>query len=184
MKYKIYTKTGDSGETSLFGGNRVSKSHPRIETYGTIDELNVFTGAIRDFYIDQKLKDQLIRVQYLLMVISSILATEKASALKKLPVLSEDDILELEKNIDNLDKELPELKVFVIPGGNAAVTATHKARVVCRRAERSVIALTETIQVDEIIIRFLNRLSDYFFILSRKIASDLNVEETLWKPER
>ncbi len=184
MKYKVYTKTGDKGETSLFGGSRVPKNHPRIETYGTLDELSVFTGAIRDFDIDKKLKNQLIWIQGKLMVVSSILASEKETAKKKLPLLSENDILQLEKNIDNLDTELPELSTFIIPGGNTAVTSAHKARVICRRAERQVISLGETIQIDHTIIRFLNRLSDYFFVLSRKIAFDLKVQETYWKPDK
>ncbi len=181
MKYKIYTKTGDRGETSLFGGNRVPKNHPRIEAYGTIDELNVFTGAIRDFDIDQQLKEQLLWIQDKLMVISSILATEKETAKKKLPTLSENDILKLENDIDNFDAELPEIKSFIIPGGIAATTAAHKARVICRRAERKIISLTETVEISQIVIQFLNRLSDYFFVLARRISQDSNAEETYWQ---
>lgn len=183
MKYKIYTKTGDRGETSLFGGNRVSKNHPRIEAYGTIDELNVFTGAIRDFDIDQKLKEQLLWIQDKLMVVSSILATEKETAKKKLPTLSGNDILKLENDIDNFDAELSELKSFIVPGGVAATTAAHKARVICRRAERNVISLAETVEISQTVIQFLNRLSDYFFVLARKIAFDLKADETFWKPK-
>ena len=181
MKYKVYTKTGDKGETSLFGGNRVSKTHPRIEAYGTLDELNVFTGAIRDYDIAQPLKEQIIWIQNRIMVISSLLATEKANAKTKLPQLLENDILQLEKYIDKFEAELPEQTAFIIPGGNIAVSSAHKARVICRRAERQVILLSQTIEIEEIIIRFLNRLSDYFFTLSRKIAYDLNAEETHWK---
>ncbi len=184
MKSKIYTKTGDKGETSLFGGNRVPKNHPRLEAYGTVDELNVFVGSIRDFPIDNSLKEQIIIIQNKLMTISSILATEKADLLKKLPGVNEDDIKQLENYIDAFDKELPELKQFVIPGGNQAVSAAHKARVICRRAERLVIKLTSEFSVDEMVIKYLNRLSDYLFTLSRKIAKDLNVEETKWQTRK
>lgn len=178
MKSKIYTKTGDKGETSLFGGQRVSKNHPRIVTYGTVDELNVFTGAIRDFPISKILKKQIMGIQNNLMVISSILATEKPELLKKLPGITIQDVEALEKFIDSFDSELLPLKKFIIPGGNQVVTAVHKARVVCRRAERLVIGLTLEFDIDKNIIRYLNRLSDYFFALSRKIAHDFKVNET------
>ncbi len=184
MKYKVYTKTGDKGETSLFGGTRVPKTHPRIETYGTLDELNVFAGAIRDFDINKNLKDQIIWIQEKLMVISSILATEKESAKTKLPQLSENDITKLEKYIDEFEAILPEQTAFVIPGGNAAGSSAHKARVICRKTERQILLLTQTVEVEETIIHFLNRLSDYFFVLSRKIAFDLKVEETFWEPNK
>ena len=183
MKYKIYTKTGDNGETSLWGGTRVSKNHPRIETYGTLDELNVFTGSIRDFNIDKNITKQIIWIQSKLMVISSILATDKESAMAKLPQLMTDDILQLEKYIDEFEAVLPQQTAFIIPGGNAAVSAIHKARVICRRVERQTVGLAGTINVEKNIIHFLNRLSDYFFVLARKIAQDLNAEETYWQPE-
>ena len=184
MKYKVYTKTGDDGKTSLFGGTRVPKTHLRIETYGTIDELNVFAGAIRDYDISQPLKDQIIWVQDRLMIISSILATEKEDAKIKLPELSESDVSQLEKYIDEFEAVLPEQKAFIIPGGHTTISSVHKARVICRRAERQVLVLNQTIEVDKTIIHFLNRLSDYFFVLSRKITQDLNTEETYWKTEK
>ncbi|HIE15608.1 MAG TPA: cob(I)yrinic acid a,c-diamide adenosyltransferase [Bacteroidales bacterium] len=184
MKYKIYTKTGDKGETSLFGGNRVPKNHPRIETYGTLDELNVFAGALRDYDIYQTIKEQIFWIQGKLMVISSILATEKTSALNKLPTINEDDILKIESFIDMYESALPQQTAFIIPGGNSAVSAAHKARVICRRAERDIVSLTNIIEVPQIIIRFINRLSDYFFVLSRKISCDLKITESYWMPEK
>ncbi|RKX17357.1 MAG: cob(I)yrinic acid a,c-diamide adenosyltransferase [Candidatus Zixiibacteriota bacterium] len=184
MKYKVYTKTGDKGETSLFGGTRVPKTHPRIETYGTLDELNVFAGAIRDYDIPQPIKEQIIWIQDRLMVISSILATEKTNTKAKLPKLSKDDISQLEKYIDEFESGLPEQTAFIIPGGNIVVSSAHKARVVCRRAERQVLLLNQIIEIGETVICFLNRLSDYFFVLSRKISNDSNTEETYWRNEK
>ena len=184
MGYKVYTKTGDKGETSLFGGTRVPKTHQRIETYGTLDELNVFAGSIRDYDISQPIKDQIVWVQDRLMVISSLLATEKENAKTKLPHLSSNDVPQLEKYIDEFENKLPEQKAFIIPGGNAAVSSIHKARVICRRAERQVLLLNQTVEVEKTIIRFLNRLSDYFFVLSRKISNDFNAEETYWRNEK
>jgi cob(I)alamin adenosyltransferase len=182
-KIKVYTKTGDTGTTSLIGGTRVPKSHPRIEAYGTLDELNVFTGAIRDFDIDNYLKEQLLEIQKMIMNISAVLATDKQTNKTVNLNVTPEDIEWLEKKIDEMDEHLPPLTSLVIPGGNSAVTACHKARVICRRAERSVISLNSLFKVDTTIITFLNRLSDYFFVLGRKIAADYGFMETPWFPK-
>ena len=179
-KIKVYTKTGDAGFTSLIGGTRVEKNHPRIEAYGTLDELNVFVGAIRDFDIDNLLKEDLIEVQKKIMDISAVLASDKSSVKTGNLRIVPEDISWIEEKIDKMDAELPPLKSLIIPGGNAAVSACHKARVVCRRAERKVVELTRFFKVDTNILIFLNRLSDYFFVLARKVAFDLGYMETPW----
>jgi len=182
-KYKVYTKTGDAGTTSLLGGVRVEKNHPRIEAYGTLDELNVYLGAIRDFDIEDSLKEDIVTIQRALMKISSVLAAAKIDSEKIKPLIpTQKDIEYLEKKIDEMEENLPPLKYFVIPGGNAIVTACHKARVICRRAERNVVALTSIFQVPVIIITYLNRLSDYLFVLGRKIANNNGFMETPWVP--
>ena len=184
MKYKVYTKTGDKGETSLIGGTRVPKYHERIEAYGTLDELNVFVGAVRDFDIAETLKQQLINIQDRLMVISALLATDSEKWKQKQPQLSEQDIEFLEQAIDRFDEELPPLQAFVIPGGYLPSTAVHKARVICRAAERKVIALAQSVEIDDLIIKYLNRLSDYLFVLSRKIEYDAGFEAVSWVPKK
>lgn len=179
---KIYTKTGDEGTTALFGGKRVSKADLRIETYGTIDELNSFLGLVRDQEVNQKRKDELIEIQDRLFTIGSVLATEPGNTKVKTPHLKEDDITFLEKKIDAMDADLPPMRSFVLPGGHASVSFCHVTRTVCRRAERICISLHSHDPVDPLIIKYLNRLSDYLFVLSRKVAHELNVEETPWKP--
>ena len=181
-KIKVYTKTGDTGTTSLIGGTRVPKNHPRIDAYGNLDELNVFTGAIRDFDIDTEIKEQLVEIQKKIMNISAVLASDKQMNKTVKLAVTPEDIDWLEKKIDEMEEHLPQLKSLVIPGGNQAVSACHKARVVCRRAERSVISLTSLFKVDTTIITYLNRLSDYFFVLGRKIAMDKGFMETPWFP--
>ena len=181
-KIKVYTKTGDTGTTSLIGGTRVPKNHPRIEAYGNLDELNVFTGAIRDFDIDNSIKEQLVDIQKKIMNISAVLASDKQSAKTLKLNLTSEDIEWLEKKIDEMEEHLPPLKSLVVPGGHPAVSACHKARVICRRAERSVISLTSLFKVETTIITYLNRLSDYFFVLGRKIATDKGFMETPWFP--
>ncbi|MBX2844291.1 MAG: cob(I)yrinic acid a,c-diamide adenosyltransferase [Flammeovirgaceae bacterium] len=181
---KIYTKTGDKGQTSLLGGTRVSKTHTRIETYGTIDELNVQVGHLRDFEVNKKREEKILQIQNTLFTIGSILAAGAEASKFKLPELSDSEIIFLEKEMDNMDEVLPAMKNFVLPGGHLAVTAAHRARVVCRRAERLCIHLSEKEEVPELIIKFLNRLSDYFFVLSRMITKELEVEEIPWKPEK
>ena len=179
---KIYTKTGDKGTTALFGGKRVSKADLRIETYGTIDELNSYIGLVRDQEVNAKRKNILVEIQDRLFTMGSILATEPGNTKVKVPSLVESDITVLEKEIDAMDAELPPMKSFVLPGGHQSVSFCHVARTVCRRGERLVIALDAQEKVEQIIIQYLNRLSDYLFMLSRKMTAELGAEETPWKP--
>ncbi|MFZ6012768.1 MAG: cob(I)yrinic acid a,c-diamide adenosyltransferase [Bacteroidota bacterium] len=179
---KIYTKTGDQGTTSLFGGKRVSKADLRIDTYGTIDELNSWIGLLRDQEVNQKRKNILVEIQDRLFTIGSILATEPGNTKVKIPSLQETDITFLEKEIDQMETQLPPMKFFVLPGGHASVSIGHVARTVCRRAERLVIGLHAVESVDLIVIKYLNRLSDYLFVLTRAMTRELGAEETPWKP--
>lgn len=193
MAFKIYTKTGDKGETSLFGGARVPKSHARVEAYGTVDELNSYIGLLTDLIIPPQYKAVLKEIQDRLFTIGSILATEPSKHMKT-PDLKNEDIQLLENEIDAMDAELPPLKNFILPGGHSTVSFCNIARTVCRRAERLVINLVllekEELQAinphnesgQALSIQYLNRLSDYLFILGRKIAKDLGAEEILWKP--
>jgi len=183
MGFKIYTKTGDQGETSLIGGVRLPKHHIRIEAYGSVDELNAFIGLVRDQAIDEHSKQLLISIQDRLFTIGSLLAVGKEDIKMKLPSLSEDDITLLEQEMDKMDETLPEMKHFVLPGGHTTVSYCHVARCVCRRAEREVLKLAENEKVDQLIYKYLNRLSDYLFILSRKLTQDLIVTETPWIPK-
>jgi cob(I)alamin adenosyltransferase len=178
---KIYTKTGDEGTTSLFGGKRVSKADLRIDTYGTVDELNSFLGLVRDQEVNQKRKESLVNIQNTLFIIGAILATEPGNAKVKIPSLQEDDIAFLEKEIDSMETELEPMRFFVLPGGHPAVSFCHVARTVCRRAERLTIALHEQETVNPLVIKYLNRLSDYLFVLSRKTTKELGSEEIPWK---
>ena len=179
---KIYTKTGDSGTTSLFGGLRVPKSHYRIEAYGTVDELNAYLGLLRDQEVNQPIQQILIEIQNKLFTIGAILATEPGNEKVKVPQLSELDILLLEKEIDKMDSMLPPIRNFILPGGHVSVSFGHVARTVCRRAERLVIALDALEKIDPLVIKYLNRLSDYLFMMCRKMAADLDIVETPWKP--
>ncbi len=181
---KIYIKTGDKGETSLIGGTRLPKYHSRIEAYGTVDELNSYIGLIRDQEIDKFTKEILIKIQEQLLTIGSVLATDTEKKQIKKPLrIFEEDINLLEKNIDKINKLLPEQKSFILPGGNTVISFCHIARCICRRAERITVKLAESFPVDELIIKYLNRLSDYLFVLARKFAKDFNVEEISWKPK-
>ncbi len=179
---KIYTKTGDSGITSLFGGQRVPKSHYRIDAYGTVDELNAYMGLLRDQEVNQPIQHILIEIQNKLFTVGAILATEPGNEKVKVPQLSELDILLLEKEIDKMDSMLPPIRNFILPGGHVAVSFGHVARTVCRRAERLVIALDALEKIDPLVIKYLNRLSDYLFMVCRKMAADLEIVETPWKP--
>lgn len=183
MALKIYTKTGDKGQTSLLGGTRVPKHHIRIEAYGTVDEFNSWIGLLRDSVTDEHVKAVLIDTQDRLFTIGSSLASDPEKSKVKIPHLSEDDIAMLEKEIDTMDSVLPEMKSFVLPGGHETVSRCHIARCVCRRAERRVNHLAEVDKVDEIIVRYLNRLSDYLFMLARKLTQDLKATEVPWKPK-
>jgi cob(I)alamin adenosyltransferase len=178
---KIYTKTGDHGTTSLFGGKRVSKADLRIDTYGTVDELNSFIGLVRDQDVNHKRKEVLVQIQNTLFIVGSVLATEPGNTKAKIPSLREEDIIFLEKEIDAMDAELPAMRFFVLPGGHPAISFCHVARTVCRRAERLTMALHEREKIEPLVVKYLNRLSDYLFVLSRKVALELGVEEVPWK---
>jgi len=180
---KIYTKTGDKGTTSLYGGQRLSKAALRIDSYGTVDELNSWTGVLRDQEVNAGRKAALLAVQDRLFTIGANLATEPGNAKVKVPVLAEEDILALEAGIDAMEAALPPMRSFVLPGGHPSVSFCHVTRTVCRRAERLVIALHQTEPVDPLIIKYLNRLSDYLFVLSRMMAAELNAEESPWVPK-
>lgn len=183
MAFKIYTKTGDKGETGLFGGRRLAKNHSRIEAYGTVDELNAFIGLLSDYLESPDLVQELNRIQSLLFVIGANLASEPKKE-NAIPDVRDEDIQTLEEAIDRMDRSLPELKHFILPGGHPAVSYAHVARTVCRRAERLVVALAHQEVVADIIIRYLNRLSDYLFVLARKVGNDLQVEERKWEPRK
>lgn len=179
---KIYTKTGDDGTTSLFGGKRVSKADLRIDTYGTVDELNSWIGVLRDQSVNQPRKEILIEIQDRLFTIGSTLATEPGNTKVKIPLLTEGDIEFLEKQMDRMELALAPMRFFVLPGGNEAISFGHVARTVCRRAERLTIALNQSEPVNELVIKYLNRLSDYLFVLCRTMTHELKAEETPWKP--
>lgn len=178
---KIYTKTGDQGTTSLFGGKRVSKAYLRIDAYGTVDELNSWVGLLRDQEVNRTRQEILLNIQDKLFTLGSMLATEPGNTKVKIPALKEEFIHLLELEIDAMDTSLPPLKSFILPGGHPSVSFCHVARTVCRRAERLVIGLHESEPVNPLIIPYLNRLSDYLFVLSRKVAHDLNILEAPWK---
>ncbi len=182
QEWKIYTKTGDKGYTALIGGDRVPKYHEKIEAYGTVDELNSFIGLIRDQDMDLRQKKVLLTVQERLFTLESLLAKGEGSPVKNLPELKKEDVELLEKEIDLMNSSLPELTAFILPGGATVVSYCHIARTVCRRAERLVIKLSENHKVDNLIIQYLNRLSDYLFVLARKLAKDLGITETIWNP--
>lgn len=179
MAFKIYTKTGDKGLTSLWGGARVPKHHIRIEAYGTTDELNSYIGVVRDGLKDQAMRQELKTIQDRLFTLGSILATDPNKEMST-PDLHLSDVEALEKSIDKMEKELPALKNFILPGGHQTVSFCHVARCICRRAERLAVALNEEKPVEEIVLKYLNRLSDYLFVLSRKIAKDFEAEEIIW----
>lgn len=180
---KIYTKTGDQGQTSLVGGTRVSKSHLRIDTYGTVDELNAWIGVLADYTINIHKQPFLRGIQHKLFTIGAQLATEPGKEIAKVPDLYDTDITEIEAEIDRMNETLEPLKHFILPGGHKEVAFAHVARTVCRRAERLVVKLNEQEPVPSLIITFLNRLSDYLFILCRAMAKDLEVEEVKWIPK-
>ncbi len=179
---KIYTKTGDKGLTSLIGGTRVAKHHIRIESYGTVDELNSFIGLIADQDIDAHSKGILKQVQDRLFTIGASLAADPEKSKMVIPDLEMSDIELLEKEMDLMNNNLPELRHFILPGGSNSVSYCHIARCVCRRAERVTVHLAEESTVDEKVIIYLNRLSDYLFTLARKIANDGKIPENQWVP--
>lgn len=188
---KVYTKTGDKGTTALFGGTRVPKDHIRIESYGTIDELNCYIGLIRDQEIDNHYKDILIEIQDRLFTVGAILATPPEKEvmkngelrLQKLGI-TESDIELLENEIDAMEEKLPPMTHFVLPGGHQTVSYCHISRCVCRRAERLAVHLSHNEPVAEIALKYLNRLSDYLFVLARKLSFDLKAAEVKWIPRK
>jgi len=179
---KIYTKTGDKGETSLIGGTRVPKFHLRIESYGTVDELNSYIGLIQCQDIGDHYQMILKEIQDRLFTIGSSLAADPEKSKMKIPDLHETDILLLETEMDVMNEILPELKHFVLPGGNTVVSYCHIARCICRRAERLTVHLAADSLVDSNITIYLNRLSDYLFVLARKMSFDTQSEENIWIP--
>jgi len=188
---KVYTKTGDRGTTALFGGTRVPKDHIRIESYGTVDELNSHIGLIRDQEINSNYKEILIEIQDRLFTAGAILATPPDKETLKngkprlnIPKISENDIELLENEIDAMESDLPPMTHFVLPGGHTTVSYCHIARCVCRRAERLSVHLAHIEPIDELVLKYLNRLSDYLFVLARKLSADLNAEEVKWIPRK
>jgi len=188
---KIYTKTGDQGMTALFGGTRVPKHHIRIQSYGTIDELNSWLGLLRDQDIKDSYKELLMKIQRDLFTVGAILATDPEKAILKsgkerldIPKISSEDITGLEKEMDRMDEKLPAMTHFILPGGHPAVSYCHIARTVCRRAERMACLLNENQPFEPEVLIYLNRLSDYLFVLSRALSSDLNADEIKWIPEK
>lgn len=182
--WKIYTRTGDKGQTSLIGGTRVPKYHERIEAYGTLDELNSYLGLIRDQGVDASIHELLLEIQDRIFTAESLLAADPGKDLRALPKLFDKDILLLENEIDSMNESLPQLSSFILPGGHPIVSHCHIARCICRRAERLTIKVVEnepsTLQ-GEMVIRYLNRLSDFLFVLARWFSHTLKAVETPWK---
>jgi len=180
---RIYTKTGDLGQTSLIGGKRVPKYHERIEAYGTVDELISCIGLLRDLNDNDLYKKLLLHIQDRLMTAASLLAAGSIKFQKDLPKLGSEDIEFLEKEMDLMDAKLPELRSFLLPGGHPVVSCCHMARTICRRAERITVRLSRLSPHDRLIIKYLNRLSDFLFVFSRLISNELGVDEIQWKPK-
>lgn len=188
---KIYTKTGDKGTTALFGGTRVPKHHIRIDSYGTVDELNSHIGLIRDQEIDPRSKEILVHIQDRLFTVGAVLATDPEKMTLKngkdrlnIPRVDEEDITLLETEMDKMNDHLPPMTHFVLPGGHTTVSYCHIARCVCRRAERLATALYEAEPFDKYTLKYLNRLSDYLFVLARKLSNDLQADEIKWIPKK
>ena len=188
---KVYTKTGDDGTTGLFGGTRVPKHHIRIDSYGTVDELNSWLGLIRDQQIDEVHQQQLIAIQEHLFTVGAILATDPEKELLKngeerlkITKVGHTEINYLEQAIDEMDGKLPQMTYFILPGGHTTVSYCHIARTVCRRAERIATLLFQTEPFDINVLSFLNRLSDYLFVLARKLSYNLQANEIKWIPNK
>lgn len=179
---KVYTKKGDQGTTGLIGGTRILKSSLRIEAYGTVDELNSHVGMLRDLIQNEVLQTQLLEIQDRLFTLGSHLAADPAKSKMKLPDITSEDVENLENWMDKMDEELEPMRFFVLPGGHPTVSHSHIARCVCRRAERIVVDLNQSEPVEAVIMKYLNRLSDYIFVLSRKLTKDLNADEKPWVP--
>mgnify|MGYP006151765519 CR=1 FL=1 len=181
---KIYTKKGDKGKTSLIGGTRVPKHHIRIESYGTVDELNSWLGVIRDLTPNEAVKSLLKEIQDRLFTVGSALAADPEHSKMILPDIKPTDVEALELDMDRMNESLPELKNFILPGGHLTASYCHVARCVCRRAERLVVALAEQEAVDELVIQYMNRLSDHLFVLARYLAHNDGAEEITWAPRK
>jgi cob(I)alamin adenosyltransferase len=188
---KIYTKTGDKGTTGLFGGTRVPKHHLRIESYGTVDELNSYIGLVKDQAIDNDTKTTLIKIQNDLFTLGSMMATPSEKETLKngeqrlnIPEVDTKSVTYLEKEIDKMNEKLPKMTHFILPGGHTTVSYCHIARCVCRRAERLSVSLHQQEAINPIILTYLNRLSDFLFMLARKLSKDLSVQEVKWIPEK
>ena len=181
---KIYTKTGDAGTTALLGGTRVGKNHLRLEAYGTLDELNSWMGLLRDFTINSERSQILKEIQDMLFTLGSHLATAPGKNVRHLPNYNQQDIETLEKAIDTMEQGLPPLKNFILPGGHKEVSQCHIARCVCRRAERLAVGLHEHEPLDPYILSYLNRLSDFLFVLARRMSHELGAAEVTWEPRK
>ncbi len=188
---KIYTKTGDKGTTALFGGTRVSKHHIRINSYGTVDELNSWLGYLRDQKLEKHDSGVLTRIQNQLFTLGAMLATDPAKAKLKsgedrlnIPLITENDVELLEAEMDQMNEKLPPMTHFILPGGHPTVSTCHVARTICRRAERMTSLLNEHEPVEEVVLAYLNRLSDYLFVLARKLSAQLGADEVKWIPEK
>jgi cob(I)alamin adenosyltransferase len=188
---KIYTKTGDKGTTALFGGTRVKKYNSRIESYGTVDELNSYIGLIKDQEISEEAKESLLKIQNELFTLGAMMATPPEKETLKngkerlnIPKIDDASIIFLENEIDKMDEVLPQMTHFILPGGHQAVSFCHVARCVCRRAERLSVELNDLEPLNENVLKYLNRLSDYLFVLARKLSLDLAVEEIKWIPKK
>ena len=174
---KIYTKTGDRGQTGLYSGKRLSKAHIRVEAYGTVDELNSFVGLLRDHIKDMNLKVSLLEQQHYLFALGAAMADDRPGEAYQIPEYAATD---LEADMDRMNESLPKMTHFILPGGHPAVSYTHVCRTVCRRAERRTVELAETVEIDPSVVIYLNRLSDWFFVLGRYVAKGLGVEEVKW----
>jgi cob(I)alamin adenosyltransferase len=188
---KIYTKTGDEGTTALFGGTRVKKYNLRIDSYGTVDELNAYIGLIKDQNIKDATKDSLLKIQNELFTLGAMLATPPEKETLKsgkerlnIPKVNSNSIQFLENEIDTMDSELPQMTHFILPGGHQAVSFCHVARCVCRRAERLCVELNDAEAINSDILKYLNRLSDYLFVLARMLSKQLQVDEIKWIPTK
>lgn len=178
---KIYTKGGDQGETSLIGGSRVPKYNDKVEAYGTIDEIKSYLGLIRDLSEDAEVKNWMLIIQERLFVAESRVAVDSEEALQKMPNLEEKDVVYLEKLIDQMNETLPELRHFILPGGQVLASHAHIARTICRRAERATLKAYHENNADNLVIKYLNRLSDFLFVLARKFAHELGDGDVIWK---
>ena len=191
LKMKIYTKTGDNGTTGLYGGSRVKKYNLRIDSYGTVDELNAYIGLIKDQEISTSIKDSLLKIQNELFTLGAMLATPTEKETLKsgaerlnIPKIDSSSILFLENEIDAMEEGLAPMTHFILPGGHQSVSFCHIARCVCRRSERLCVALNDEETINNDILKYLNRLSDYLFVLARKLSKDLSVEEIKWIPKK